>query len=60
MCAIITPTHILCANVGDSRCVLGGKNNIVTMTDDHKPNAPEEKERVCDQITSLFIETNSN
>jgi serine/threonine protein phosphatase PrpC len=23
VCALITPTHIICANVGDSRCVIG-------------------------------------
>ena len=36
--AIITPTHIICANVGDSRCVVGTKGSTVAMTEDHKPS----------------------
>ncbi len=34
------------ANVGDSRCVIGNKTATITMTEDHKPNLPEEKERI--------------
>ena len=47
VCAIITPTHILCANVGDSRCVLGKiDGTVVIMSEDHKPSLEEEKERI--------------
>lgn len=46
VCAIITPSHIVCANVGDSRCVLGCKTKTVPLTDDHKPSLPEEKKRI--------------
>ena len=48
MSAIITPTHIVCANVGDSRCVVGSTTTGITtaLTDDHKPSNPEEKIRI--------------
>jgi len=47
VCAIITPSHILCANVGDSRCVLGKNDGyVVIMSEDHKPSLEEEKERI--------------
>ena len=43
---------ILCANVGDSRCVVGvvdattGKTSVVELSHDHKPTNPEENERI--------------
>lgn len=48
MCAVITPTHVVCANVGDSRCVVGSMTNGTTtsLTDDHKPSNPEERARI--------------
>jgi len=44
--AIITPTHIICGNVGDSRCVLGTNGKCVEMSFDHKPNNVEESTRI--------------
>lgn len=47
VCAVITPTHIICANVGDSRCVIGIDPAVaVTMSEDHKPSLPDEEKRV--------------
>ena len=46
MCAIITPSHIVCANVGDSRCVLGCSDKVVSLTEDHKPSIEEERVRI--------------
>lgn len=44
---IITPSHIICANVGDSRCVIGTKNGLaINMSEDHKPSTPDEKKRI--------------
>ena len=45
---------ILCANVGDSRCVVGvveanGKTSAVELSHDHKPTNPEECERIESQ-----------
>jgi serine/threonine protein phosphatase PrpC len=46
VCCIITPSHVVCGNVGDSRCVIGSKGSAISMTDDHKAENPEEKARV--------------
>ena len=46
MCAVVTPWHIICANVGDSRCVVGSSGATIAMTDDHKPSNPPEKKRI--------------
>jgi serine/threonine protein phosphatase PrpC len=44
---LITPTHIVCANAGDSRCVLGfKKNQTKNMSEDHKPQSEIESNRV--------------
>jgi serine/threonine protein phosphatase PrpC len=44
--ALISPTHIFCANVGDSRCVLGSNKTTINLSEDHKPNNREEKKRI--------------
>ena len=46
MCAVVTPWHIICANVGDSRCVVGSSGTTIAMTEDHKPSNPPEKKRI--------------
>lgn len=44
--AIITPTHIICANAGDSRCVIGTGGSAKALSEDHKPHSVEEKRRI--------------
>lgn len=44
--AIITPTHIICANAGDSRCVMGTAGTTKELSFDHKPYNQTEKERI--------------
>lgn len=44
--AFVTPTHIIVANAGDSRGVLGKNNGTVPLSFDHKPNDAREKERI--------------
>ena len=44
--ALLTPTHILCANLGDSRCVLRSGGRTVHMSEDHKPEDLEERVRI--------------
>jgi protein phosphatase 1B len=46
VCCVITPSHFVCASVGDSRCVLGTSGGAVAMTEDHKPSNPDERVRV--------------
>uniref|UniRef100_A0A7S2WR74 PPM-type phosphatase domain-containing protein n=1 Tax=Mucochytrium quahogii TaxID=96639 RepID=A0A7S2WR74_9STRA len=38
--------HIWTANIGDSRAVLCRDGEAVDITQDHKPNSPDEKERI--------------
>lgn len=38
---------IICANAGDSRAILCSTDNYITkLSNDHKPNSPEEQERI--------------
>jgi serine/threonine protein phosphatase PrpC len=42
----ITPSHIIVANVGDSRTCIAFKDGTVWVTKDHKPSNPEEQKRI--------------
>jgi len=34
---VVTPTHIICSNAGDSRCIIGiSDNRVKPLSDDHK------------------------
>lgn len=44
--AIVTPTHIICANAGDSRCVMGTNGSAKFLSEDHKPYNPLERARI--------------
>lgn len=44
--AMITPEFVLCANAGDSRCVLGTNNSTKNMSEDHKPYDEGERRRI--------------
>lgn len=44
--AVITPTHIVCANAGDSRCILATDNGVKYLSLDHKPYDSVEKTRI--------------
>lgn len=37
---------LICANVGDSRCIMVTKKGIIPLSIDQKPNNPEESERI--------------
>jgi serine/threonine protein phosphatase PrpC len=45
--ALVTPTDILVANAGDSRCVLGRASRAVEMSEDHKPTNLAERKRIA-------------
>lgn len=53
---IITKDEVICANSGDSRAVLCKKGVAVEMSYDHKPDNPEEKERITK--AGGFVEDN--
>ena len=43
---MITPKYIVCANAGDSRCVMGTNHTAKAMSEDHKPNNAAELKRI--------------
>lgn len=43
---LIFPDRYICANVGDTRCVLGRGGGAVPLSFDHKPHLPEERKRI--------------
>ena len=44
---LVTPNQIICANVGDSRCILvTGFDKVVALSREHKPNEPYERKRI--------------
>lgn len=44
--ACITPKYIICANAGDSRCVMGTNGTTKPLSEDHKPTDEGEKKRI--------------
>ncbi|KAI4380774.1 hypothetical protein MLD38_006924 [Melastoma candidum] len=44
--ALICSTHIIIANCGDSRAVLYRGKDSIPLSVDHKPNRPDERERI--------------
>jgi hypothetical protein len=45
---LLTPTHFVFANVGDSRTLLCRAGRVAFETQDHKPNLPDERQRIRD------------
>lgn len=43
---LVTPSHIICANAGDSRAVLQRGDTVLPLSFDHKPNNIPEHERI--------------
>jgi len=43
---LVTPTHVIIANIGDSRSVMGVGGNTVPMSFDHKPTNKSEEQRI--------------
>jgi serine/threonine protein phosphatase PrpC len=43
---VVTPTHIICANAGDSRAILKRGRRILPLSFDHKPSNLPESERI--------------
>lgn len=44
--ACVTPKYIICANAGDSRCVMGTGGTTKPLSEDHKPTDEGEKKRI--------------
>lgn len=52
--ALFTKDSIICANSGDSRCVLARGTQALEMSQDHKPDNPEEIRRI--EAAGGFVE----
>lgn len=61
VCALLTPSHVIVASCGDSRCIISGCKQVddnadgsgpslqyttVSMTEDHKPSLEDESIRI--------------
>ena len=55
--AIVTPSYIICANAGDSRCVMGTENTAKPLSEVHKPYSEIEKKRI--ENAGGFVQWNS-
>lgn len=47
---------LICANAGDSRCVLGEGGRAVPLSTDHKPNLKKERERIYKAGSTVNVE----
>ena len=45
---LVTPSHIICANTGDSRALLRRGGRTLPLSFDHKPSEVPERLRICD------------
>ncbi len=54
---VITPSYIICANAGDSRCVMGTENTAKPLSEVHKPYSGIEKKRI--ENAGGFVQWNS-
>ena len=45
---VLTPSHIICANTGDSRAVLQRGGQVFPLSFDHKPSDVPERKRITD------------
>lgn len=43
---MVTPTHFVCSNAGDSRSVLGTNGTTIPLSEDHKPCNKIERKRI--------------
>jgi protein phosphatase 2C family protein 2/3 len=46
--------EVVCANAGDSRCVLCHGNTVIALSEDHKPNNQLETERIIKAESFVF------
>ena len=53
---MIVNNLFICANAGDSRCVLGEQGKAVPLSFDHKPTLKKERERIYKAGSTVNIE----
>ncbi|KAI9905813.1 hypothetical protein PsorP6_013892 [Peronosclerospora sorghi] len=54
--AIVTPKNVVCANIGDSRCILSNAKipEVLQLSVDHKPDLEFEKQRIVAAGGTVF------
>ena len=53
---LVTPSHIICANAGDSRAILKRRNGtVLPLSFDHKPNNVPEYIRIVENSNGGFV-----
>lgn len=55
ICCLIRDNKLYCANAGDSRAIGCRNGTLVTLSNDHKPNNPEEMDRIYNAGNYLKI-----
>lgn len=53
---MIVNSMLICANAGDSRCVLGEGGRAVPLSTDHKPNLKKERDRIYKAGSTVNVE----
>ena len=53
---LIVGNLLICANAGDSRCVVGEGGRAVPLSIDHKPNLKKERDRIYKAGSTVNIE----
>ena len=53
---VLSNNLLICANAGDSRCVLGEAGRAVPMSIDHKPNQKKERDRIYRAGSTVNVE----
>ena len=53
---MIVNSLLICANAGDSRCVVGEGGKAVPLSFDHKPNLKKERDRIYKAGSTVNIE----
>jgi serine/threonine protein phosphatase PrpC len=47
---------LICANAGDSRCVVGEGGRAIPLSTDHKPNLKKERDRIYKAGSTVNVE----
>jgi serine/threonine protein phosphatase PrpC len=53
---LIMNNMLVCANAGDSRCVVGEGGRAIPLSFDHKPNLKKERERIYKAGSTVNVE----
>jgi protein phosphatase 1G len=53
---LIANSSLICANAGDSRCVVAEGGRAIPLSIDHKPNMKKERERIYKAGSTVNVE----